>query len=100
LLSVLSLAALSTGLALVGCGPPAAQPPPAVATSTSAIAPITQVTAQPAPATEVTTSVQTECDLVCERVKRASFEPPHNGGTLRIHVPFSLRRVAPGEETF
>jgi len=34
-----------------------------------------------------------------ERVKRASFEP-HNGGTLRIHVPFSLRRVAPGDETF
>lgn len=35
-----------------------------------------------------------------QRVKRASFDPPHNGGTLRIHVPFSLRRVAPGEETF
>ncbi len=35
-----------------------------------------------------------------QRVQRASFDPPHNGGTLRIHVPFSLRRVAPGEETF
>jgi hypothetical protein len=34
-----------------------------------------------------------------ERVKRASFEPPHGGGTLRIHVPFSLRRVAPGDQT-
>jgi hypothetical protein len=34
------------------------------------------------------------------RVKKGSFDKPHNGGTLRIHVPFSLRRVAPGEETF
>jgi outer membrane biosynthesis protein TonB len=36
---------------------------------------------------------------IVNRIKRASFEPPHGGGTLRIHVPFSLRRVAPGEET-
>ena len=43
-----------------------------------------------------------EATMSClvQRVKRASFNPPHNGGTLRIHVPFSLRRVAPGEETF
>jgi hypothetical protein len=36
---------------------------------------------------------------IVERIKRASFERPHGGGTLRIHVPFSLRRVAPGDET-
>jgi len=36
---------------------------------------------------------------IVNRIKRASFDPPHGGGTLRIHVPFSLRRVAPGEET-
>jgi hypothetical protein len=34
-----------------------------------------------------------------QRIKRGSFDRPHGGGTLRIHVPFSLRRVAPGEET-
>jgi hypothetical protein len=33
------------------------------------------------------------------RIRRGSFEPPHGGGTLRIHVPFSLRRVSPGDET-
>jgi hypothetical protein len=31
-------------------------------------------------------------------IERAVFAPPHGGGTLRIHVPFSLRRVAAGEE--
>jgi hypothetical protein len=36
---------------------------------------------------------------IVSRIKRAAFDPPHGGGTLRIHVPFSLRRVAPGEET-
>jgi hypothetical protein len=36
---------------------------------------------------------------IVQRIKRGSFERPHGGGTLRIHVPFSLRRVAPGEET-
>lgn len=36
---------------------------------------------------------------IVQRIKRGTFEPPHAGGTLRIHVPFSLRRVAPGEET-
>jgi hypothetical protein len=36
---------------------------------------------------------------IVQRIKRGSFEPPHGGGTLRIDVPFSLRRVAPGEET-
>jgi hypothetical protein len=34
-----------------------------------------------------------------QRLQRASFEPPHGGGTLRIHVPFSLRRVAPGDQS-
>jgi hypothetical protein len=33
------------------------------------------------------------------RIQRGNFEPPHGGGTLRIHVPFSLRRVSPTEET-
>ena len=43
---------------------------------------------------------ETTMSCLVQRVKRASFDPPHNGGTLRIHVPFSLRRVAPGDETF
>ena len=36
---------------------------------------------------------------IVNRIKRASFDAPRGGGTLRIHVPFSLRRVTPGEET-
>lgn len=36
---------------------------------------------------------------IVKRIQRAAFEPPHGGGTLRIHVPFSLRRVVPGDET-
>jgi hypothetical protein len=36
---------------------------------------------------------------IANRIKRGAFAAPHGGGTLRIHVPFSLRRVAPGEET-
>jgi hypothetical protein len=184
LLTLISRAALGAGLALAGCAPLVAQPPPAVTTPTSARAPSSPPTAKSAPATEVTADAQTECDLVCERarivprpadgpdyseratanantvleamhddllacykqrvavnpnahgfitidivvapdgtvrnvettggavlgdatmsclvqrVQRASFDPPHDGGTLRIHVPFSLRRVAPGEETF
>lgn len=31
------------------------------------------------------------------RIERATFEPPHGGGTLRVQVPFAFRRVAPGE---
>jgi hypothetical protein len=34
---------------------------------------------------------------IVQRIERASFEPPHGGGTLRVHVPFALRRVVPGE---
>jgi hypothetical protein len=36
---------------------------------------------------------------IVDRIKRASFDPPHGGGTLRIHVPFSLRRVAPNDQS-
>lgn len=36
---------------------------------------------------------------IVQRIKRASFEPPHDGGTLRVHVPFSLHPVATGDET-
>ena len=28
---------------------------------------------------------------VVDRVKAASFLPPHGGGTLRLHVPFQFR---------
>lgn len=35
---------------------------------------------------------------ITERLKGSTFAPPHGGGTLRIHVPFSLRRVAAGED--
>jgi hypothetical protein len=33
-----------------------------------------------------------------DRVKRAHFLPPYGRGTLRVHVPFALRSVKPGEE--
>ena len=33
------------------------------------------------------------------RIQRGVFEPPHGGGTLRIHVPFSLRRVPLDQST-
>jgi hypothetical protein len=36
-------------------------------------------------------------NCIVNRIKRASFEAVHGGGTQRIHVPFSLRRVAPDE---
>lgn len=41
-----------------------------------------------------------EATLNCmvQRIKQGSFAPPHGGGTLRISVPFSLRRVAAGED--
>jgi hypothetical protein len=32
------------------------------------------------------------------RVREATFEPPHGGGTLHLRVPFSMRSVVPGEE--
>ncbi len=32
------------------------------------------------------------------RIERGTFEPPHGGGTIHVRVPFSLRRVVPGEE--
>lgn len=36
---------------------------------------------------------------IVERIKRASFDPPHGGGTLHIQVPFSLRKAGPGDAT-
>ncbi len=36
---------------------------------------------------------------IVKRIRRAEFDPPHGGGTLRIHVPFSLRRVEPGDQS-
>jgi hypothetical protein len=36
---------------------------------------------------------------IVHRIERGRFEPPHGGGTIRVRVPFSLRRVLPGEET-
>jgi hypothetical protein len=34
---------------------------------------------------------------IVDRIKRASFDPVHGGGTQHIRVPFSLRRVTPDE---
>jgi hypothetical protein len=34
---------------------------------------------------------------IVKRLQRAEFEPPHGGGTMHLHVPFSLRRVSPDE---
>lgn len=34
---------------------------------------------------------------IVNRIKRERFDPPHGGGTMRLEVPFSLRRVAPDE---
>jgi hypothetical protein len=36
---------------------------------------------------------------IVHRIERGRFEPPHGGGTIRVRVPFSLRRVLPGEDT-
>jgi hypothetical protein len=33
-----------------------------------------------------------------DRVRSATFEAPRGGGTLHVRVPFSMRRVVPGEE--
>jgi hypothetical protein len=38
-------------------------------------------------------------DCMVRRIEKGVFAPPHGGGTLRIQVPFSLRRLAPDEET-
>ncbi len=35
---------------------------------------------------------------IVHRIQQGVFEPPHGGGTLHVRVPFSLRRVAPGDE--
>lgn len=36
---------------------------------------------------------------IVSRVKRATFEPPRGGGTMRIHVPFSLRPTGHHDDT-
>jgi hypothetical protein len=36
-------------------------------------------------------------DCLVANVKNAAFDPPRGGGTLHIYVPFTLRRVAPGD---
>jgi hypothetical protein len=41
----------------------------------------------------------TTMGCIVDRIKKAAFAPPHAGGTLRVQVPFSLRPVAPGDET-
>jgi hypothetical protein len=41
---------------------------------------------------------RTTMKCITSRIERAAFDPPHGGGTLRVHVPFTLRRVAQGEE--
>lgn len=40
---------------------------------------------------------ETAMNCVLDRIKRERFEPPHNGGTMHFQVPFTMRRVAPGE---
>jgi hypothetical protein len=34
---------------------------------------------------------------IVHRIERATFEPPHGGGTQHIMIPWNLRRVEPGE---
>jgi hypothetical protein len=36
-------------------------------------------------------------NCVLDRIRRERFEPPHSGGTMHFQVPFTMRRVAPGE---
>ena len=42
---------------------------------------------------------ETTMGCIVDRLKAATFTRPHGGGTQRVSVPFSLRRVAPGDET-
>jgi hypothetical protein len=37
---------------------------------------------------------ETTMKCIVERIQRATFDPPHGGGTLTIEAPFSLRRVS------
>lgn len=41
-----------------------------------------------------------EATMACivHRIRRATFERPHGGGTLTIVAPFSFRRVGPGDD--
>ncbi len=36
-------------------------------------------------------------ECIVNRVKRAAFDPPHGGGTLKIQMPFTLRPTAAEE---
>jgi outer membrane biosynthesis protein TonB len=36
-------------------------------------------------------------DCIVEQVRKAKFDPPHGGGTMRVEVPFSLRTAAQAE---
>jgi hypothetical protein len=36
-------------------------------------------------------------DCIAERMKSAEFEPPHGGGTMHVHVPFSLKPAEDGD---
>lgn len=38
-------------------------------------------------------------ECILGHIKGAQFDPPRGGGTMRIQVPFSLRRAAPGDDT-
>ncbi len=40
-----------------------------------------------------------EASLGCivHRIEKATFAAPHGGGTMRVHVPFNLRKVQAGE---
>lgn len=35
---------------------------------------------------------------IVDQIKQATFDKPHNGGTLHISVPFTLRRAAPDDD--
>lgn len=34
---------------------------------------------------------------IVDRIQRATFDPPHGGGTMRLEVPFTLRRIGPDD---
>lgn len=36
-------------------------------------------------------------DCIADRMKKAEFEPPHGGGTMHVHVPFSLKPAEDGD---
>jgi hypothetical protein len=42
---------------------------------------------------------ETTMNCIVHRIERGTFDPPHGGGSLHVRVPFSLRRVVPGDDT-